>query len=172
MQANEDFKIFKQDSEAKIEMSLEKCKRMKTLLAKSKQMAQEKEIENAKLLATGSRPTRFGVQNRISLPLHESSSEEQMWCLVYEDVSTSSRTRTCELELSVLLSSACFCSYHSHFIFVLSLFLNCTLVMYYTFKDLIISNLIVHYMYLLHHYFLLFSSPLLYPSDKRTKFNI
>ena len=87
---------------------------MKTLLAKSKQMAQEKEIENTKLLSTGFRPSRFGVQNRISLPIHESSSEEQMWCLVYEDGSTGPKTRNCKLKLLALLSFVLFSIFHSH----------------------------------------------------------
>ena len=96
-------------------MSLEKCKRMKTLLAKSKQMAQEKEIENTKLLNSGFRPSRFSVQNRISLPIHESSFEEQMWCLVYEDGSTGPKTRNCKLKLSALLSFVLF--FFSSFLF-------------------------------------------------------
>jgi D-serine deaminase-like pyridoxal phosphate-dependent protein len=52
----------------------EKCKRMKILLAKSKQMAQEskqfaedREEEMKALMEVGSRPKRFGIQARLVL---------------------------------------------------------------------------------------------------------
>ena len=94
-QGRDELKLLKQDSEAKIEISLEKCKRLKTLLAKSKQMSQEKEIEMTKLMASGTRPKRFGIQNRISLPLYACSKEEQMWCLIFEDGITGLGLKTC-----------------------------------------------------------------------------
>lgn len=75
-----------------VQVFSEKCKRLKALLAKSKQMAGEKEAEMNKLMSTGGRPKRFSIQCRVMVSVDGRSSEggrehgNEMWCLVLEDV--------------------------------------------------------------------------------------
>eukprot|EP00596_Hydrurales_sp_CCMP1899_P010406 CAMPEP_0119055656 /NCGR_PEP_ID=MMETSP1177-20130426/75854_1 /TAXON_ID=2985 /ORGANISM="Ochromonas sp, Strain CCMP1899" /LENGTH=339 /DNA_ID=CAMNT_0007036241 /DNA_START=96 /DNA_END=1116 /DNA_ORIENTATION=+ len=79
---------YKQESDAKVEVLSEKCKRMKNLLAKSKLMAQEKELELSKLaelVPAENRPKRLSIQTRLNLPVYDGSDATELWCVIIED---------------------------------------------------------------------------------------
>lgn len=75
----------KSESEAKVEVMADKVKRMKILLTKSKNLAQEREAEVVKLEQTGLRAMRFSIQSRISVAAIPDDPTATHWCLLYED---------------------------------------------------------------------------------------
>ena len=82
----------KVESEASIKALTDKVQRLKVLLTKTKNAAEEREAELLKLSKVTARYKRFGIHASLSLPsLYEGGGggtvvkEKEKWCLVYED---------------------------------------------------------------------------------------
>ena len=73
------------ESEASIKALTEKVQRLKVLLTKTKNAAEEREAEFLKLSKLTTRYKRFGVQASLTISVYEGAKEKEKWCFVYED---------------------------------------------------------------------------------------
>jgi len=73
------------ESEASIKALTEKVQRLKVLLTKTKNAAEEREAEFLKLSKLTTRYKRFGIQASLTIHVYEGAKEKEKWCLVYED---------------------------------------------------------------------------------------
>ena len=73
------------ESEASIKALTEKVQRLKVLLTKTKNAAEEREAELVKLSKLTTRFKRFGIQISLTVPVYEGAKEKEKWCLVFED---------------------------------------------------------------------------------------